>query len=326
LVAELRVGVLGTARIARRIIADMQRVEGLAVVAIGSRSKERASWYAKQYGVAHAVEDYGALLARSDIDAVYIPLPPALHAPWCIAAANAGKHLLCEKPLACSPEEADAIDQACRDAGVQWLDATAWLHHPRSQQIIDWVQQQTLGPLRHVSASVSFFEPFQANDHRLMHSLGGGCLLDLGWYTAGLFVAVAGSMNCLAATATYEGDISRHVAALVTNEDATITGTLDCGFDTATRKWFEVAGTDASAVCDDFTRPWPDRPTRCWVHDRAGQVKSHTFSNEQEQSMLVRWRDAILGRVDLSTLQQQALRTQRAIAAIAQRLSHVTAS
>jgi predicted dehydrogenase len=308
----VRFGLIGTGRITRRLVADLQSTDGVDVTAIASRTADRARWYADQYGIATAVEGYDKLLSRDDVDAVYISLPPSLHAQWSIAAASAGKHVLCEKPLAMSAAEADSIDLACRQNQVRWLDAAAWLHHDRTAALAQWLSSDRLGRVGHISTAVSFYQPFQSDDHRLDASLGGGCLLDLGWYTCGLARFAVGRLPhaVLADAVTGEG-VPQRVTALMWF-DGEVTATISCGYDTATRKWFEIAGSAASVVCDDFTRPWADRPHRCWIHDASGKVESHTFEGSQERKMIAR----LVGQEPLDHWQAQAIDTQRMLDAL----------
>ncbi len=312
-----RFGVIGTGRITRRLVADLQSTEGVDVTAIASRTSDRAQWYADQYGVAAAIEGYQNLLRRDDVDAVYISLPPSMHAQWAIEAAQHGKHVLCEKPLAMSFAEAESIGAACDQRNVRWLDATAWLHHDRTAAIADWLRDKRLGHLGHVSAAVSFYQPFQSGDHRLDASLGGGCLLDLGWYTSGLIRFAVGKLprTVQADTVMREGVSQRMTAMLWFDDD--VTATLSCGYDTATRKWFEIAGSAASLVCDDFTRPWADRPHRCWIHDASGSVEQHTFEGSQERAMIGR----LIGHEPLGHWQSLALDTQRILDALSESAS-----
>lgn len=307
-----RFGVIGTGRITRRLVADLQSTDGVDVTAIASRTSDRAQWYADQYGIAVAIEGYENLLRRDDVDAVYISLPPSMHARWSIAAAQQGKHVLCEKPLAMSYAEAESIHAACGEHDVRWLDATAWLHHERTAAIAQWLSEERLGQVGHVSAAVSFYQPFQSGDHRLDPSLGGGCLLDLGWYTAGLIRFAVGKLprSVQADTLIRQGVPQRLTAMLWFDND--VTATLSCGYDTATRKWFEIAGTAASLVCDDFTRPWADRPHRCWIHDASGTAEQQTFEGSQERAMIGR----LIGSEPLDHWQSLALDTQRILDAL----------
>ncbi|TWU18467.1 Gfo/Idh/MocA family protein [Allorhodopirellula heiligendammensis] len=306
----IRFGVLGTGRITRRLVADLQSTPGATVSAIASRCAHRARWAADSHGIAAAVEGYERLLSRDDVDAVYIALPPSLHHEWTLAACAAGKHILCEKPVALSAREVSEMLDAANRADVRFLDATAWLHHERTFQFRQWLRTATpqpdtalaaakpdelfadesaaaseslgfrVGPLRHVSAAVSFLNPFQNGDHRLDRSLGGGALLDLGWYAAGMIRFATGDLpKRVYATAVMRDGIDVRVSATMRFADET-TATLSCGFDTSTRKWCEIAGAEASIVCDDFTRPWADKPARSWVHEASGKV--HTFTPPSE--------------------------------------------
>ncbi|TWT52443.1 1,5-anhydro-D-fructose reductase [Rubripirellula amarantea] len=308
-----RFGILGTGRITRRLVADLQSTDGVSVGVIASRTKDRAKSHAQAYVIEHAIEGYEALLQRSDIDAVYISLPPSMHAEWSIAAAEHGKHVLCEKPLAMNLDESRSIDSACREHGVRWLDATGWLHHQRTDCFRKWLNEKKLGDIGHISASVSFYAPFQPGEHRLNASLGGGCLLDLGWYVGGLLTfavnesesAVEADKITVRASAMMKGGVPYRLTAMATIGDG-ITATLSCGYDTATRKWFEIAGSESSLICDDFTRPWAERPTRCWIHDASGSVNPKTFEDAQERSMIKR----LIGDENLVPYHRQALRTQ----------------
>ncbi|MGB7326490.1 MAG: Gfo/Idh/MocA family oxidoreductase [Rubripirellula sp.] len=310
--SSTRFGVIGTGRITRRLVADLQSTDGAVVTAIASRSSERARWYGDQYGIDTAVEGYAELLKRDDVDAVYISLPPSMHAEWAIAAANHGKHVLCEKPLTVCVAQTQEIDQACQAAGVRWLDATGWLHHDRTDAFATWLGEGRFGKIGHVSAAVSFYQPFQSGDHRLDASLGGGCILDLGWYAGGLVRFAMGKMpTWVLADEVILSGVSQRLTAMMGFDDGA-TATISCGYDTATRKWFEVAGSESSLICDDFTRPWADRPARYWIHDAAGTVKSESFEGHQERNMIKR----LIGGDSLSRYQQQAIDTQAIVEAV----------
>lgn len=318
----IRFGVLGTGRITRRMVAELQQAAGVRVAGIASRDASRARWYANQFGIPQAMGDYAALVHSDHIDAIYIALPPASHAQWAIAAAAAGKHVLCEKPLATTLEDTLRIEAACATARVSWIDATAWLHHQRTAAMQEIIAAGQLGKVKHVSSAVSFFEPFQSDDHRLSESLGGGCLLDLGWYAFGATVWAAGGVapQRVFATGRRRGQVWDRVSAVCVFDDG-VSATINCGFDTATRKWMEVAGDKASIICDDFTRPWSDRPPRFWIHDRTGAVRSETFEGNQEARMVATLVEEIHGTADLAPLRRQAIATGRTLAAAARSLT-----
>lgn len=308
----MRFGVLGTGRITRRLVADLQSTPGASVAVLASRDASRANWCGIQYGIAKTVAGYDTVLNDPDVDAVYVALPPSLHAQWSIRAAEAGKHILCEKPLALDHGQAVSIAQACSAANVRWLDATAWLHHERTAAMLRFLHSGDLGRLRHISAAMSFYNPFQDNDHRLDPSLGGGCLLDIGWYAAGCAILAAGKPQRVFGETRIENGVVMRAMAMIWFEDD-VTATIHCSFDTATRKWCEWAGEQASVICDDFSRPWPDRPPRVWVHNRAGEVQSHSFDGSQERNMIAK----LCSGEDLSCYHIQALRTQATLDAIA---------
>jgi predicted dehydrogenase len=316
--AGLRFGVMGTGRITRRIVAELQQSGCSSVAAIASREASRSRWFADQFGIRRAVTGYAALIESPDVDAVYIALPPSLHAEWAIAATLAGKHVLCEKPLMLDATAAEKLHETAEAKHVKWLDATGWLHHPRTAAMERVVHSGELGSIRHVSASVSFFEPFQSGDHRLVAGLGGGCLLDLGWYACGLVAwSARGALpSRITAYGHSQDGTWRRVTALC-EYDSGLTATAHCAYDIATRKWMEIAGDAASIVCDDFTRPWPDKSTRYWVHDRAGSVKSESHMGEQERAMVTALVDEVFARRDLSALRFQALQTQRLLDLVA---------
>ncbi|KAA5546061.1 Gfo/Idh/MocA family oxidoreductase [Roseiconus nitratireducens] len=309
----MRFGVIGTGRITRRLVADLQSTDGVTVSAIASRTAERARWFASQYGIAASVEGYQALIDREDVDAVYIALPPSMHTQWCVKAAEAGKHVLCEKPLATSLEQGDQMARACDQASVRWLDATGWLHHGRTIKMLDLVNAGLLGTPTHFTASVSFYRPFQSDEHRLDASLGGGCLLDLGWYAAGAACRFVGEapQRVFADWQLENGVPIRTTAILWFNNN--VTASVSCGYDTATRKWFEFAGSEASIICDDFTRPWADRPPRFWVHQAHGEVQSHEVADRQEQRMI----RTLVGEESLADYNRHALATQGTLDALA---------
>lgn len=314
---RVRFAVMGTGRITRRLVADLQSTPGVTVEVIGSRDLARAQWCGGQYGIAKVVGSYDELLADPAVDAVYIALPPALHARWCRRAADAGKHVLCEKPLAMNLAEAVDLAAHCRARAVRWLDATAWLHHQRTAAMTERLRNGGLGRLRQITAAMSFYHPFQAGDHRLDSSLGGGCLLDLGWYVAGCAILAAGTPRRLWAHCRSDNGVVMQVDAMLWFDDQ-VTAQIQCSFDTATRKWFEWAGEQASLVCDDFTRPRLDRPTRFWLHHRAGESETVTVTpteldGSQERAMIAK----LASDDDLGRFHQQALQTQAVLDAIA---------
>ena len=184
--SELRWGVLSTADIAlKKVIPGMRRAARTKLVAISSRDEPRARAAADALGIPRAHGTYEALLADPDVDAVYIPLPNHLHAEWAIAAARAGKHVLCEKPLAMTAAEAERMVRAADDAGIHLMEAFMYRHHPSWVAAVELVRAGRIGTLRSVQSWFSYYNDDPTNI-RNIRSVGGGALYDIGCYNVSL--------------------------------------------------------------------------------------------------------------------------------------------
>jgi xylose dehydrogenase (NAD/NADP) len=179
--SPIRWGLLSTAHINRAIIPPLRASARHELRAVASRDRARGKTYAREWGIPVAHESYDALLADPEIDAVYNSLPNALHAEWTIRAARAGKHVLCEKPLAITVAEVDAIADAASGAGVVVTEAFMYRHHPQTRQVKALVSGGAVGGLLLVRGSFSFTLT-RPGDVRLTPALGGGCLWDVGCY------------------------------------------------------------------------------------------------------------------------------------------------
>jgi xylose dehydrogenase (NAD/NADP) len=174
-------GVLGTARISRKLIPAIAGTKGHCVHAIASRFLEKAQAEALTYAIPRAYAGYETLLADPEIDIVYIPLPNALHAQWTLAAINAGKHVLCEKPMAISLQEADKVAEAAHAAGVIVSEAFMYRHHPALWKVRELIRENTIGRVRLIRGTFRFMLNRSA-DARFDPALGGGSLWDVGCY------------------------------------------------------------------------------------------------------------------------------------------------
>ena len=184
--SELRWGVMSTANIARnKVIPGMRRADRCRVVAIASRDVERGRVVAAELGIPTLHDTYEGLLADPAVDAVYIPLPNHLHAEWAIAAVNAGKHVLCEKPLAMTADDAQRMVDAARAAGVLLQEAFMYRIHPSWVAVRDIVASGRIGRLTAVQSWFSYFNDDPANI-RNIREYGGGALFDIGCYSVNL--------------------------------------------------------------------------------------------------------------------------------------------
>ena len=182
----VRWGVLSTANIGiHKVIPATAAAARCEVVAIASRDLGRAQAAASGLGIAHAFGSYEDLLADPDVDAVYNPLPNHLHAEWTIAAARAGKHVLCEKPLATSAAEAERMIKACQAEGVLLMEAFMYRLHPTWEAVRELLASGRIGKLRAVQSWFSYFNG-DPNDIRNQVDAAGGALYDIGCYSVNL--------------------------------------------------------------------------------------------------------------------------------------------
>lgn len=269
----LRWGIIGTARIAAKVADAIHNAHGAELLAVASRDRTRAAAWASQHRVPVSYGSYEELLDDSAIDAVYIPLPPSMHCEWTIRAAEKKKHVLCEKPLALSAAEGEMMWAACRQHGVQLMDGVMWLHHPRTGAMKAKIADGTLGTIRKVTSGFSFcWDPFPLDNIRLQHALGGGSLGDLGWYCVGICLwSLDRQPRRVYGSGRYVQNVDTNFNALMWYDDDCV-ASFDCGFDTTHRKWFEIAGTQGTLVCDDFVKPRSLEKIRFWVHQGEAEV------------------------------------------------------
>ena len=177
----IRFGTLGAAQITEQgLILPARSVEGVEVVAIAARDRARAERYATRHAVENVYESYEALLASPLVDAIYNPLPNALHHRWTIAALRAGKHVLCEKPMAANAREAEEMARVADDEGRILAEAVHYRYHPMAARIKEIVDSGALGKLVHIAARMRV--PVPADNIRRSYALAGGSIMDPGCY------------------------------------------------------------------------------------------------------------------------------------------------
>ena len=179
----LRIGLLGASKISRgAIITPAMQVEGVTVSCVAARRAERASAFAREHGIPHVESDYAALAASEKVDLVYNALPPSEHAKWSIAALQAGKHVLCEKPFAMNAGEARRMVDAATDSGRELIEAFHYRFHPLFERILDILRSGEIGNV--VAIEGRFNVPISPSPGELRYDnkLGGGACMDLGCY------------------------------------------------------------------------------------------------------------------------------------------------
>jgi predicted dehydrogenase len=313
--SELRIGVLGSARILREaLIAPAGRVDRIVVHAIAARETERARLTAQRFGIPRVHESYDALLADADLDAVYIPLPSALHARWSAAALDAGKHVLVEKPFTSSLDAAEALAaHAARFPELILAEAYHTGHHPIMSDVRAILDANELGVVRRASATFSI-PIFGRSDIRWNYELGGGGLLDVGYYPVRFLRELFGpAPEVVGARAKMRGDIDRFLEAELDFGD--VRGTIVSGI------WSARLGIGVEIVGDAgrLRVSWPYHPqsgARITIAGASGRRRQAVDRTPSYSLQLAAFRDAIRGdalnRTDAAAAVAQ-LRTLEAI-------------
>ena len=272
---KVRWGVLSTARIGtEKVIPAMQRGRLTQVVAIASRSLEKAQEAARRLGIPRAYGSYAELLEDPEVEAIYNPLPNHLHVPWTLKALQAGKHVLCEKPIGLSAQEAQALLDAARQfPRLKVMEAFMYRFHPQWQKTKELVEEGRIGVLRAVMTAFSYMNR-NPEDIRNQVKIGGGALLDIGCYPVSLSRFLWGK-EPLRAVAAVQRDPELGI-------DRLTSGMLDFGtghsvFTVSTQllrfQRVQVFGTEGRLELEiPFNAP-PDRPCRMW----------HTFGSKTEE-------------------------------------------
>jgi predicted dehydrogenase len=265
---KIRWGVLGAARIARtKVIPAMQRSQECEVIALASRSLENARTAAAALAIPRAYGSYEALLADPDVDAVYNPLPNHLHVPWSIRAAEAGKHVLCEKPIALDADQARTLVAARDRTGVLIQEAFMVRTHPQWRAVREEVRGGRLGELRALEMVFSYFNRDPANV-RNVAGIGGGALMDIGCYPVVLSRFLFGE-EPRRVIATLDRDpefgTDRLTSALL--EFSGGHSVFTCSTQLVPFQRMQVLGTRGRIEVEIPVNTPPDRPARLFVDD-----------------------------------------------------------
>ncbi len=288
----VRWGVIGaTSWVARAAVLPAMRESPRAeLVAVASRDPDAGRRVAMATGARRAHSSYEAVLEDPDVEAVYIPLPNGLHRRWTERAAAAGRHVLCEKPLACSGDDARAMHAACDEAGVRLLEAYMTGFHPRHRAAVELARGGELGELRSMR-SVFTFPLTDAANHRWLEGMGGGALLDVGVYCLTPLLEVAGRPPLrVAAACTRGGDgVDASLRGWLDFGDGLV-ATVDCSFEAPERQLLEVAGTDAVLTVErPFTCGPADTTLRLLHRDGTTETRRSPAVNAYREMVDAAW-------------------------------------
>lgn len=249
---RLKWGILGTANIAQRaLIPAFTSSKTNEVLAVASRSLSKAKSFAQTNAIPKAYGTYDELLQDAELDAIYIPLPNSQHHDWAIAAMQAGKHVLCEKPIGLNAHEAQEMIAVADEQHVTLMEGFMYRYHPRFAQTLKLIQDRVLGDLHFIHA-VFTFNIASPNDIRLSAELGGGALYDLGCYCIEWSRHIA-QREPLAVQAFYQPSSSGVDMQMSANLDfgTNLYAQFEIGFNTYPRRVIRVAGTNGSLDIDE---------------------------------------------------------------------------
>ena len=309
-------GILSTAKINDLVLAGAAESDRVDVVAVASRDRARSEAYARERGIERAHGSYEALLADPDVEAVYIPLPNAMHAEWSIRALEAGKHVLCEKPFARRAEQvSEAFDVAERN-GRLLMEAFMYRHNPQTRRLGELLDEGAIGRLRHVRAAFSFAMDDPDVNVRNDAQLEGGALMDVGCYCVSGMRLLAGEPERVygeresgasgvdvrfAATMRFPGDV---------------TAQFDCAIVVFRRDELEAVGEEGSLYVPD---PWHAREPLIELRRAASPDRVERIETDRAQSYrleLENMSDAIRGDADPLLGRADALGQARTIEAL----------
>jgi predicted dehydrogenase len=244
---------MSTARINRKFLPGARAAEGVRVQAVASRSQDAAERYARENGIPRAYGSYEALLADPEIEAVYIPLPNALHVEWTVRALEAGKHVLCEKPISRRAAEVERAFDVAEREGRLLMEGFMYRHNPQTHRLVELLADGVVGSLRMIRAAFSF--PIAEGPNvRLKAALDGGALMDVGCYCVNAARLIVGGEPRRASGAEAIGGEEVDVAFAGTlSFDRGILAHFDCGIDMAPRGELEVVGESGVLYLGD---PW----------------------------------------------------------------------
>jgi predicted dehydrogenase len=264
--STLRWGVLSTAKIGRqKVIPGIAGADRCTVTAIASRDGQRGREVAAALGIPRVHDSYKALLADPEVDAVYIPLPNHLHVPWTIAAARAGKHVLCEKPLATASADAERVIEVCRAEGVTLMEAFMYRLHPSWVAVRELVASGRIGRLVSVQSWFSYYNDDPANIRNIA-AYGGGALLDIGCYNVNLSrMLFGGEPRGVQASIVRDPVSGVDVTTSAILEFDAGVATFTCSMRAENDQRVDVYGTDGRISVEIPFNPPPALPTRVFV-------------------------------------------------------------
>lgn len=249
-------GIIGTGHIARKFAGALRASAREQTVAVASRGSERAAAFAAEQAIPRSYGSYADLLADPAVELVYVALPNALHAEWSMAAARAGKHVLCEKPLGRNASEAEAMFAVARETNTWLMEAFMYRFHPQTLKVQELLRAGAIGPVKQIRASFSFYVN-DANNVRLSAELAGGALMDVGCYCVNIARMAAGVRPTqVSAFATWaDSGVDEQLAGQIAYPNG-VTAQIFCGLTASRHHHVQIVGGEGIIELDEaFTVP-----------------------------------------------------------------------
>jgi predicted dehydrogenase len=306
-------GIISTAHINRLVIPAARDSPRVDLIAVASRDQRRAEDYARKWGIERAYGSYEALLEDGDVDAVYISLPNTMHCDWSIRALEAGKHVLCEKPLSRHPDEVEAAFDVAERTGRILSEAFMYRHNPQTRRLRALIDEGVIGDVRLIRAAFSY-SLYDPGNIRLRTDVEGGALMDVGCYCVSGSRFAAGGEPLSVYGQAWVGP---------TGTDWVFTGSMrfpdevlanfDCGTALPERDELEVIGSEGTLFLDD---PWHCNVPVIEVR-RGGEVGRIEIEHENSYRLeLENVSDAIDGKAELLLGREDAVAQARALEAL----------
>lgn len=315
---KLRWGILGTANIAvSKVIPAMQKSTMLEVAAIASRDLKRAQSAAERLRISNAYGSYEELLASPEVDAVYIPLPNHLHVPWSLKAIQAGKHVLCEKPIGLDYSDAKRLENVSKEfPRLKVMEAFMYRHHPQWVKVKELIAQKTIGEIKSVYSLFSYYNDDTSNIRNIAEA-GGGAMLDIGCYCTSLSRFVFGR-EPERVMGHVENDphtkVDRFASALL--DFGSGTAAFSTGTQMQPYQTVDIHGTQGRIEMEiPFNAP-NDQPTRIWLQKGGAKEELRFDVCDQYTIQADLFAEAILGDGSVPTPIEDALANMKVIDAV----------
>jgi xylose dehydrogenase (NAD/NADP) len=309
----MNLGIISTADINRKVIPGAHASKKVDLVAVASRNQRQAEAYAKEWNIEHAYGSYEALLDDPGIDSVYISLPNTLHVEWSIRSLEAGKHVLCEKPLTRNPDDAKAAFDAADRAKRILMEAFMYRHNPQIKRLQELVEEGAVGEVRLVRSAFSY-SLYDASNIRLRTDVEGGALMDVGCYcVSGSRLAAGSEPEEVYGAAWFGPSGTDWVFAGVMRFPDDVLATFDCGTALPNRDELEVIGSEGSLFLDD---PWHATKPVIELRGEDGNEKIRVKREDSYRLQLENLSDAIAGEAKPLLGRADAMGQARALAAL----------